>query len=111
MEFLCCQALFSGCARQGHKGAASSSEDEGLVLNQQGYASSSVQAARQFGVSGPTVQRAKRIKEEAPEKVDDIIAGRTTTGASHALSAEHVRNAPVPLLAGRGRIRGPGVAF
>lgn len=38
-------------------------------------------AAKVFGVSGPTVQRAKRIKEEAPEKVDDIIKGKTTVGA------------------------------
>jgi hypothetical protein len=34
-----------------------------------------------FGVSGQTIQRAKRIKAEAPEKVDDIIKGKTTVGA------------------------------
>jgi len=32
-------------------------------------------AAKEFGVSGPTIQRAKRIKEAAPEKVDAIIRG------------------------------------
>lgn len=35
-------------------------------------------AAKVFGVSGPTVQRAKRIKEEAPERVADIIKGKAT---------------------------------
>jgi hypothetical protein len=41
-------------------------------------------AAKMFGVSGPTVQRAKRIKEEAPDKVDDIIKGKTTVSAVDA---------------------------
>jgi len=35
-------------------------------------------AAKQFGVSGPSVQRAKRIKEEAPEKAEAIIRGEET---------------------------------
>lgn len=35
-------------------------------------------AAKHFGVSGPSVQRAKRIKEKAPEKVADIIKGTLT---------------------------------
>jgi len=34
-----------------------------------------------FGVSHGSVARAKRIKEQAPEKVDDIIKGKTTVGA------------------------------
>lgn len=38
-------------------------------------------AAKLFGVSGPTVQRAKRISKEAPEKVADIIKGKTTVSA------------------------------
>lgn len=38
-------------------------------------------AALHFGVSGPTIQRAKRIKREAPEKVDAIISGKTTVAA------------------------------
>jgi hypothetical protein len=35
-------------------------------------------AARVFSVSAPTIQRAKRIQEQAPERVADIIAGRAT---------------------------------
>lgn len=38
-------------------------------------------AARVFGVSGPSIQRAKRIKQEAPEKAEEIIKGKTTVGA------------------------------
>ena len=30
------------------------------------------EVAKHFGVSGQSVQRAKKIKKEAPEKVDDI---------------------------------------
>lgn len=35
-------------------------------------------AGKQFGVSGSSIKRAKRIKEQAPNKVNDIIAGKTT---------------------------------
>lgn len=38
-------------------------------------------AAKQFGVSGPTVQRAKRVKEQAPEEVEAVIRGEKTVGA------------------------------
>lgn len=35
-------------------------------------------AAQEFGVSRPTVVRAKRVKEKAPERIPDILAGNTT---------------------------------
>jgi len=42
-------------------------------------------AAKMFGVSSPTIQRAKRIKEKAPQSVvDDIIRGKTTVTAVDA---------------------------
>lgn len=41
-------------------------------------------AAKVFGVSGPTIQRAKRVKEQAPEKVADIVAGRSTVASVDA---------------------------
>lgn len=41
-------------------------------------------AAKVFGVSGPTIQRAKRVKEEAPDKVADIVSGKTTVTAVDA---------------------------
>ncbi len=37
--------------------------------------------AEEFGVSGPSVRRAKRIKEQAPDKVDDIVQGKTSVSA------------------------------
>ncbi len=40
--------------------------------------------AKEFGISGPSVRRAKRIKEEAPERVDKIIKGEETVGAVDA---------------------------
>jgi len=66
--------------RMNTRGSSPSSHDEDLVINHQGYASSSVQAAKVFGVSGPTIQRAKRVHEQAPSRVADIIAGRATVG-------------------------------
>jgi len=42
---------------------------------------STAQAAKQFGVSRPSVERAKRIKVQAPEKVEEIIRGQTTVRA------------------------------
>lgn len=56
----------------------SSKDEEGLIFNHQGYASSSVQAAKVFGVSGPTMQRAKRAKEQAPERFKDIVSGKAS---------------------------------
>lgn len=38
-------------------------------------------AAKAFNVSRASVVRAKRVKEQAPEKVADIVAGRETVGA------------------------------
>lgn len=38
-------------------------------------------AAKQFGVSGHTVARAKRVKEQAPERVPGIIKGEETVFA------------------------------
>ncbi len=35
-------------------------------------------AAKIFGISRPTVERAKRIKEQAPDRVDNIIKGKET---------------------------------
>ena len=37
---------------------------------------SSEQVAQEFGISGKSVRRAKRVKEQAPEKVADIISGK-----------------------------------
>ena len=42
---------------------------------------SSVKAAGVFGVKRATIERAKRVKEQAPEKVADIIAGRMSVRA------------------------------
>jgi hypothetical protein len=36
------------------------------------------EAAREFGISGESVRKAKRVKEQAPEKVQDIVKGKTT---------------------------------
>jgi len=41
-------------------------------------------AARMFGVSGRSVQRAKGVKEKAPEKFRDVIKGKITIGAADA---------------------------
>lgn len=62
--------------RKGIKGSAS--RDAEVVLNHEGYAKSSLQAAREFGISQPSVERAKRIKEQAPEKVEAIRQGKET---------------------------------
>jgi hypothetical protein len=37
-----------------------------------------VEAGKIFNVSSPTIQRAKRIQQEAPERVNDIVSGRAT---------------------------------
>jgi len=37
---------------------------------------SSEQVAQEFGISGKSVRRAKRVKEQAPEKVEAIVQGR-----------------------------------
>jgi ParB-like chromosome segregation protein Spo0J len=42
------------------------------------------QTAKVFGVSGPTIQRAKRVKQEAPDRVADIVSGKTTVAAVDA---------------------------
>ena len=42
---------------------------------------SRAEAAQEFGVSGPSVQRAKRVKEQAPERVDEIVSGETSVFA------------------------------
>lgn len=36
------------------------------------------EAAKEFGISMPTVVRAKRVKEQAPERIPDIMAGKTS---------------------------------
>lgn len=40
--------------------------------------------AKVFGVSGPSIQRAKRVKEDAPDRVADIVSGKTTVTAVDA---------------------------
>ena len=39
------------------------------------------EAAKEFNVARVTVARAKRVKEQAPEKVADIVAGKTSVRA------------------------------
>jgi hypothetical protein len=39
-----------------------------------------VEAGKIFNVSSPTIQRAKRIQQEAPDRVQDIVSGRATVG-------------------------------
>jgi ParB-like chromosome segregation protein Spo0J len=56
-------------------------------------------AAHMFGVSGPIIQRAKRIKEKAPDKVDEIIKGKVTVGAID----EEIRRAEASKLAAEDR--------
>jgi hypothetical protein len=62
--------------------ARASSTDEAPRATRDGQ--SSFMAAKVFGVSGPTIQRAKRVKEEAPERVADIVSGKTTVTAVDA---------------------------
>lgn len=47
--------------------------------------------AKEFGISGPSVQRAKRVKKEAPDRVEDIIKGKTTVSKVDAELAEKDR--------------------
>jgi len=54
------------------------------VVQPHGPGVSSVKAAEVFGVKRATIERAKRVKEQAPEKVADIVAGKTTVGAVDA---------------------------
>ena len=42
---------------------------------------SAERVAKEFGVGGRSVQQAKRIKEEAPDRVDDIIKGKASVDA------------------------------
>lgn len=62
--------------------ARSSSIDEEPRATRGGQ--SSFMAAKVFGVSGPTIQRAKRVKEDAPDRVADIVSGKTTVTAVDA---------------------------
>jgi len=66
------------------KGPHSGSVDPELPVDSQGFHRSRDEAAAVFGISGESVKRAKRIKEQAPEKVKDIIYGATTVGAVDA---------------------------
>lgn len=59
----------------------SDSQESDLARHYDGYARSVSQAARKFNVSAPTVIRAKRVKEQAPNRIPDIMAGKTTVGA------------------------------
>lgn len=49
-----------------------------LIIDSEGTARSSDQVAAEFGISGKSVRRAKRIKEQKPERVENIIKGRET---------------------------------
>ena len=64
--------------RQGIKGSAS--KDAKVYTNHEGFSKSALQAAKEFGISQPSVERAKRVKEQAPEKVPDIISGKVSVG-------------------------------
>lgn len=68
--------------RQGRKIDLTSAPD-GAEVSQKDHRAVD-DAAKQFGVSPRRVQRAKRVKEKRPEKVDDIIAGKETIAAIDA---------------------------
>ena len=72
---------FENQAKQRHGVEGSGTDDPDLVLDSEGWARASGQAAKQFGVSDRAVRRAKRVKEDAPDKVDDIIKGKTSVTA------------------------------
>ena len=65
-------------ARKRH--GVSGSKDPELPVDSQGFRRSRDEAASVFGISGESVKRAKRVKEQAPDKVKDIIYGVTTVG-------------------------------
>jgi len=80
---------FEAEARSRH-GKNGSVDPDVLVVNEQGEARARDQVGKVFGVSGVSVRRAKRVKEEAPEKVEEIIKGKTTVTAVDAeLRADH----------------------
>jgi hypothetical protein len=68
--------------RQGRRSDIATStpkdEDVNLVFDKQGIAKASAQAANEFGVSPKSVERAKRIVEQAPERKADILAGKAS---------------------------------
>ena len=68
-------------ARQRKGKGKTGSEDPVLVRDGQGYARATSQAAKEFNVSMPSVKRAKRIKEQAPERIPDIMVGKSSIRA------------------------------
>lgn len=55
-------------------------------------------AAQMFSVSGVSVRRAQRVKEQAPDRVDDVIRGRATVREINdqiSASKEKIRQAEV----------------
>ena len=53
-------------------------------------------AARAVGVGAPTVQRAKRVAQEAPDLVAAVRSGELTVNAAHDLVLERKRSEPKP---------------
>ena len=66
--------------RQGRKRTSPSADGE-LEIDNRGWASAARQVSKEFGVSAPTVERAKRVKAQAPEEVEAIIRGEKTVRA------------------------------
>lgn len=59
----------------------SSQNCDNLVLDHQGWARSSSQAAKVFNVSPRSIQQAKQIKKDAPNRVQDIVSGKISVNA------------------------------
>lgn len=73
------------------------SESEDSPVDLEGKHRSTTEAGILFGVSQPSVIRAKRVKEQAPERVDEIIKGKTTVGAvDEELRRSKPREKPLP---------------
>ncbi len=76
--------------RQGVKTFESSDANVGRNYKKENDKRSAAEAGREFGVSQASVIRAKRVKEQAPDTVNDIVKGKTTVSAVDAeLRAEH----------------------
>jgi len=71
----------SESAKAQHDGKRFSSCVQDCTQLEQKKHCASADAATVFGVGSRTVAAAKKIKKEAPEKVDDIIKGKTTVDA------------------------------
>jgi ParB-like chromosome segregation protein Spo0J len=63
--------------RRAHRQSA-----ESLPTDSHGYASASVQAANSVGVSGRSVDRAKRVKETDTKLFDEVVQGKKSVDAA-----------------------------